>query len=68
MPRRRDNFKFYNGPLSMTAGCNFCNHVEIARKPPRGRNLLGKGWGYSAMSALRKAMNDHIREKHPEAI
>lgn len=65
---KRDNFKFHNGAFAMTAGCNFCNHVEVARKPPRGRGILGKGWGFAAMSALRKAMNAHIREKHPEKI
>lgn len=65
---RRDNFKFHNGPAALVAGCNFCNHVESVRKPPKGRAFLGKGWGFATMSALRKAMNEHIREKHPESL
>jgi hypothetical protein len=65
---RHDHFTYHNGPFAMTAGCNFCKHVEIARKPPKGRGMLGKGWGFTAMSLLRKAMNEHIRAKHPEAL
>jgi hypothetical protein len=64
--RKPENFKFFKGPFALVAACNHCKHIDKRQK--LARPALGKKWGFTAVNELRVAMNQHVRDNHPEVL